>query len=136
MQIDLTGFTYDFKTCGYKNDAELTDIIIKLYQITSKKLALQEKEEKILLFYIKYGYNEKTKKAILTSVDKRSGDSAEKITRKHLDMINFSLKEKGYLLNHPSNYRQKLVDPTLEKMYKTFAGDNGNKLFIIGLKQN
>lgn len=134
MQLDLTNITYKFHKCTYNNDIELLSVLLKLYSISTFKEKLSEKEEKVLLYYVKYGYDERTKKSILLDIEKNNKTN-QKITRKHLDQINFSLKQKGYLKNHPHNYRMKVVVEDIINFYKTFTGKNENCLFILGLQK-
>jgi len=132
MQLDLTNVTYKFAKCNYTNDVELLSVLLKLYSISTFKEKLSDKEEKVLLYYVKYGYTDRTKSTILLDIEKNNKGN-QKITRKHLDQINFSLKQKGYLKNHPHNYRMKLVEDDIIEFYKTFTGKKDNSLFILGL---
>lgn len=134
MQLNLNNVTYKFHKCEYSNDVELVSVLLKLYGISTFKEKLSDKEEKVLLYYVKYGYSERTKKAILSDVEKNNKTN-QKITRKHLDQINFSLKDKGYLKNHPHNYRMKVVEEDIVKFYETFTGKKENCLFILGLSK-
>ena len=66
----------------------------------------------------------KTKKAIKASL---------KIKDSNLNTLNYKLKQKGFLLNHPTNQKQKELNADLTRIRDVFMNDEEGlqKLFII-----
>jgi len=131
---EILKIRHQFNTFQYSNELELISTIIKIYSLVSRKQKLTEKEEDILMFYIKYGYSAKTKNAIVKDVKKNNvKDDHTKITKKHLDVINHALKNKGYLDNHPTNGRLKVLSKDLQNLSDVFMNRNGEKMmYLIG----
>lgn len=68
---------------NYANDMELLDIVLNLYARTELKVDLAYKERMILREYILNGYNQKTKKSLITSLflckESDAKDKADKL---------------------------------------------------------
>lgn len=114
-------YKVDFK---YSNNIELLDTMLSVYSITYLKTPLSYREKEVLREYIINGFSSKTKKAIKASL---------KIKDSNLNTLNYKLKQKGFLLNHPTNQKQKELNADLTRIRDVFMNDEEGlkKLFII-----
>jgi len=114
-------YKVDFK---YSNKIELLDTMLSVYSITYLKTPLSYREKEVLREYILNGFSSKTKKAIKASL---------KIKDSNLNTLNYKLKQKGFLLNHPTNQKQKELNTDLTRIRDVFMNDEEGlqKLFII-----
>lgn len=114
-------YKVDFK---YSNNIELLDTMLSVYSITYLKTPLSYREKEVLREYIINGFSSKTKKAIKASL---------KIKDSNLNTLNYKLKQKGFLLNHPTNQKQKELNADLTRIRDVFMNDEEDlkKLFII-----
>lgn len=114
-------YKVDFK---YSNKIELLDTMLSVYSITYLKTPLSYREKEVLREYILNGFSSKTKKAIKASL---------KIKDSNLNTLNYKLKQKGFLLNHPTNQKQKELNADLTRIRDVFMNDEEDlkKLFII-----
>jgi len=114
-------YKVDFK---YSNKIELLDTMLSVYSITYLKTPLSYREKEVLREYILNGFSSKTKKAIKASL---------KIKDSNLNTLNYKLKQKGFLLNHPTNQKQKELNADLTRIRDVFMNDEEGlqKLFII-----
>lgn len=104
-----------------KNEVELLTKLIKIYSIVKLKEVLQDKEELVLVHYLKYGYNNDTKKRIVNEQD---------IDVKHLNQLNYQLTLKGILLKDDRNHRNKKLAPYLQEVQQFFVKEKNSKLII------
>lgn len=114
-------YKVDFK---YSNNIELLDTMLSVYSITYLKTPLSYREKEVLREYILNGFSSKTKKAIKASL---------KIKDSNLNTLNYKLKQKGFLLNHTTNQKQKELNADLTRIRDVFMNDEEGlqKLFII-----
>ena len=108
----------------YSNNIELLDTMLSVYSLTALKKPLSDRERQVLREYILNGYSSKTKKALKLSL---------KINDSNLNTLNYKLKEKGFLLPHPTNQKLKELNKDLNELKRVFMSedDKARKLLII-----
>lgn len=108
----------------YSNTIELLDTMLSVYSLTALKKPLSDRERQVLREYILNGYSTKTKKALKISL---------KINDSNLNTLNYKLKQKGFLLNHPTNQKLKELNKDLTEIKNVFMSedDTARKLLII-----
>lgn len=168
----------------YKNDLDLIDVVLQIYYISHLKKPLSYKEHCCLREYLLYGYSERTKKSLITTLfmpdktdkkdkkckilafnsvfktDFKTSEELDKfisnntITRQqaleiseaytaiclkkgseNLNVINYSLKNKGLLVNHPTNQRLKLVSQKLLTLKENLMDKNNMQCLLIDFKK-
>lgn len=110
-----------FNPLKYKNEMELLEYIIRIYSVVMLNDNLENHEEKVLMFYFKYGYSPDTKEKI---------KSALGITAHYLNTINYHLDNKGYLRKDDRNKQKKHLSDGLLKLKEAFV-DKGIKTYVI-----
>ena len=108
----------------YSNTIELLDTMLSVYSLTALKKPLSDRERQVLREYILNGYSTKTKKALKISL---------KINDSNLNTLNYKLKQKGFLLNHPTNQKLKELNKDLTEIKNVFMSEDktARKLLII-----
>jgi hypothetical protein len=106
-----------FNNLVYKNEFELLQKIIRIYSIVMLEDDLENHEERVLVFYFKYGYSPDTKEKIKQSLG---------ITAHYLNTINYHLDNKGYLRKDENNKQKKHLTEGLQKMRDAFLKDGSN----------
>jgi hypothetical protein len=116
-----TAYKVDFQ---YSNTIELLDTMLSVYSLTALKKPLSDRERQVLREYILNGYSTKTKKALKISL---------KINDSNLNTLNYKLKQKGFLLNHPTNQKLKELNKDLTEIKNVFMSEEetARKLLII-----
>ena len=114
-------------TFKYKHEIELIEAVLSIYAISVLKTTLPPREKTVLREYIISDYNAETKKGLCITL----GISAVNLTS-----INYSLKQKGFLINHPTNQRLKLLNTELKKLRDTFIKSPQRKMFLVEFKAN
>jgi hypothetical protein len=116
-----TAYKVDFQ---YSNTIELLDTMLSVYSLTALKKPLSDRERQVLREYILNGYSTKTKKALKISL---------KINDSNLNTLNYKLKQKGFLLNHPTNQKLKELNKDLTEIKNVFMSEDetARKLLII-----
>lgn len=109
----------------YKNEVDLLQKIIRIYSIVMLEDNLENHEEKVLMFYFKYGYSPKTKEQIRTSLD---------INSHYLNTINYHLDKKGYLKKDPNNRQKKHLADGLQQLRDAFLKD-GMKVYALKIEK-
>lgn len=114
-------YKVDYK---YSNNIDLLDTMLSVYSITYLQTPLSLREKEVLRAYIIDGYSPRTKRAIKISL---------KINDSNLNTLNFKLKQKGFLLNHPTNQKLKILNQDLSRIRDVFMDEDKNimKLFIV-----
>lgn len=108
----------------YSNNIELLDTVLSIYSISALKKPISDREREVLREYILNGYSNKTKKALKIAL---------KIKDSNLNTLNYKLKEKGFLLPHPTNQKLKELNKDLSEIKRVFMSEDENlkKLLII-----
>ena len=101
----------------YTTDIDLLDKVITIYSFVEYKKTLTLQERNTLRYYLNFGYSSQVKDSIIEGL---------KINDKHLTQINHHLQKKGYLLRHPTNFKDKVVSQTLLNMRDMFVGATKN----------
>jgi hypothetical protein len=116
-----TAYKVDFQ---YSNTIELLDTMLSVYSLTALKKPLSDRERQVLREYILNGFSTKTKKALKISL---------KINDSNLNTLNYKLKQKGFLLNHPTNQKLKELNKDLTEIKNVFMSEEetARKLLII-----
>ena len=98
--------------------------MLSVYSLTALKKPLSDRERQVLREYILNGYSTKTKKALKISL---------KINDSNLNTLNYKLKQKGFLLNHPTNQKLKELNKDLTEIKNVFMSEDetARKLLII-----
>lgn len=116
-----------FSRYYYKNDLDLLNTVINLYSIVELGGKLSDMEMIVMRYYLKSGYNEITKKTIMSDSEVfKTMTDAEK-TRKHLNQINHRLEKKGFLERSLRNYREKKVSSKLLELKESFLTADKDK---------
>ena len=115
-----------FNQLKYKNEIELLQKIIRIYSIIKLNDNLENHEEKVLMFYFKYGYSPETKQKIRDSLG---------ITPHYLNTINYHLDNKGYLRKDENNKQKKHLSDDLKQLREAFL-DRGVEVYAIGIKKD
>lgn len=115
-----------FNQLKYKDEIDMLQKIIRIYSIVKLNDDLENHEEKVLMFYFKYGYSSETKDMIRESLD---------ITAHYLNTINYHLDNKGYLRKDENNKQKKHLSDDLKKLREAFL-DKGVEVYAIGVKRN
>lgn len=111
-----------FLELTFKNEVDLVNKLLSIYSLTKENdippkdakfdsYKLRKYERDVLNYYIRYGYSPETKKIIEEDMGKKSNAVTQ---------TDFSLKEKGYLLDLENNYRMKKLNPYLEEIRRKF----------------
>lgn len=108
----------------YSNSIELLDTMLSIYSLTALKKPLSDRERQVLREYILNGYSSKTKKALKISL---------KINDSNLNTLNYKLKQKGFLIPHPTNQKEKKLNKDLAEIKRVFLSEEKDirKLMII-----
>lgn len=114
-----------FNELRYKNEVELLQKIIRIYSIVMLEDDLENHEEKVLMFYFKYGYSPETKQKIRDSLD---------ITPHYLNTINYHLDNKGYLRKDENNKQKKHLSEGLKKLRDAFL-ENSIDTYLLRIKK-
>jgi hypothetical protein len=120
-------FTSKYK---YTNDLELLNLVVNIYAIVELGETLTNKQRVVLRSYLKNGYNDVSKKAIMLE---------NNMDAKYIDQVNFILTKKGFLEKHPTNYRMKVVNKRLIELKKRFLSqdpDNKAIFYTIFCEKN
>lgn len=115
-----------FNELEYKNEIELLQKIIRIYSIVMLSDDLENHEEKVLMFYFKYGYSTETKQKIRDSLD---------ISPHYLNTINYHLDNKGYLRKDENNKQKKHLSDGLKKLRDAFL-EKGVDMYVLKLKKH
>jgi len=110
-----------FNKTIYKNELDLITKVLRIYSITRLNTNLVKKEEEILVFYIKFGYNKETKELIKSEL---------KMKNTHLNQVNYSLQKKGFLVADEYNRQKKNLSESLVQIKKSFLEDKLN-IYVI-----
>jgi hypothetical protein len=106
----------------YGNDLELLNLVVNIYAIVELGETLTNKQRVVLRSYLKTGYNDVTKRAIMLE---------NKMDAKYIDQVNFILTKKGFLEKHPTNYRMKVVTKRLIDLKQRFLSKDPDKKAIF-----
>jgi len=108
-----------------KNDFDLLSKVIRIYSVIKLgdglKQSLEKNEEKVLVYYLKYGYSKDTKKLILEDLDIKST---------YLNTVNCKLDKKGYLIKDKRNKQKKHLSEGLKKLKESFIDMESDIYFI------
>lgn len=115
-----------FNDLKYKNEMDLLQKIIRIYSIVMLEDNLENHEEKVLMFYFKYGYSTDTKDKIKESLG---------ITAHYLNTINYHLDNKGYLRKDENNKQKKHLSDGLKKLRDAFL-ENKVDIYVLRIKKD
>lgn len=101
----------------YTNEKEYLDKVIDVYSLVVLNNDLTKLERGVLKYYLKNGYSDRVKQSIKKDFN---------VTSQHLNQLNWKLKEKGFLDNHSTNQRSKVVSPELINLRDAFDADGKN----------
>lgn len=106
----------------YSNDLELLNLVVNIYSIVELGETLTNKQRVVLRSYLKNGYNDITKRAIMME---------NNMDAKYIDQVNFILTKKGFLEKHPTNYRMKVVNKRLIELKQRFLNPDKDKKAVF-----
>lgn len=112
-------YKVDFK---FHNDVDLLDVVLSLFSKSVLREEITNKERTVLREYLLNGYSSNTKASLRLSLG---------IKHSNLNTLNYTLKEKGFLLPHPTNQRLKIVNEQLMNLKNVFLNNDGQKVFLI-----
>jgi hypothetical protein len=108
-----------------KNDVDLLSKVIRIYSViklgNGLEQSLEKNEERVLVYYLKYGYSKETKRLIIEDLG---------IKPTYLNTVNCKLDKKGYLIKDKRNKQKKHLSEGLEKLKKSFIDMQSNIYFI------
>lgn len=109
-------------TFKYKTDIDLLSLVIRIFSIVKLDDDLENHQERVLMFYIKYGYSPDTKDKIISSLG---------IKRHYLNTINHHLDKKGYLIKDNNNRQKKHLSAELQQLREAWVD---NKVDVYAIK--
>ncbi len=108
-----------------RNDIELLSKVIRIYSVLKLgddlDKSLEKNEERVLVYYLKYGYSKDTKKLIIEDLG---------IKPTYLNTVNCKLDKKGYLIKDKRNKQKKHLSQGLKKLKESFI-DMESQIYFI-----